>query len=144
MTSAPKRSPQMPTAVRQTPLTATESPSASSRGERRLDGQAHARRRCESTAATVPRSATSPVNNGLTTPAGGAESRTSSPRPCSQSSVSARSASAIALDALALERVARRAAAEQQRREEEAHLVDLAGVEERAGQVRAALEQDRR
>ena len=34
-------------------------------------------------------------------------------------------------------------AAEHDRREEQADLVDLAGVEERAGQVRAALEQDR-
>src|SRR5215208_7448902 len=35
------------------------------------------------------------------------------------------------LDALALQRVARRAAAEDQRRDEEPQLVDLAGVEER-------------
>ena len=47
------------------------------------------------------------------------------------------------LDPLALERVARRAAAEQQRREEEPDFVDLARVEERPGEVRAALEQDR-
>ena len=48
-----------------------------------------------------------------------------------------------ALDALALERVAGVRAAEHDGREEQADLVDLAGVEERAGQVRAALEQDR-
>ena len=48
------------------------------------------------------------------------------------------------LDALALERVARGAAAEQDRREEQAHLVDLARVEERARELRAALQQDRR
>src|SRR5207253_2196938 len=47
------------------------------------------------------------------------------------------------LDALALQRVARLTAAEHQRREEQADLVDLAGVEEGAGQVRAALQQDR-
>ncbi len=48
------------------------------------------------------------------------------------------------LDAFALERVARGAPAEQQRREEQPEFVDLAGVEERAREVRAALEQDRR
>ena len=45
--------------------------------------------------------------------------------------------------AAALERVARGAPAHDQRREEQAHLVDLAGVEERACEVRTALEQDR-
>ena len=71
-----------------------------------------------------------------------AETSRSSPMR-SQSSVSARLGVGDRLGALALERVARGAAAEHDRREEQADLVDLAGVEERAGQVRAALEQDR-
>ena len=78
----------------------------------------------------------------ITTPAAAREMSRSSPTR-SQSSVSARSASAMRLDALALERVARGAPAEQDRREEQPQLVDLAGVEERARQLRAALEQDR-
>src|SRR5580704_2301088 len=45
--------------------------------------------------------------------------------------------------ALALERIARRPAAQHHRREEQTHLVDLAGVHERTGEMRAALEQDR-
>ena len=48
-----------------------------------------------------------------------------------------------ALGALTLERVAGAGAAEHHRGDEEADLVDLAGVEERAGQARPALEQDR-
>ena len=48
------------------------------------------------------------------------------------------------LGALALERVAGARAAEHDGRHEQADLVDLAGVQERAGEVRAALEQDRR
>ena len=59
------------------------------------------------------------------------------------SSASARIGVGDLLDALALERVAGAAAAEQQRRDEQPRLVDLAGVEERAGQVRAALEHER-
>ncbi len=47
------------------------------------------------------------------------------------------------LDALALERVARVGAADHDRREEQADLVDLARVEERARELRPALEQDR-
>ena len=61
----------------------------------------------------------------------------------SQSNVSARSASEIRSTPFALQRIAGGAAAEQQRREEQADLVDLAGVEERAGEMRAALEQHR-
>jgi hypothetical protein len=47
------------------------------------------------------------------------------------------------LDALGLDRVARGLAAEEHRRDEEPQLVDLLRVEERAGELRAALEQDR-
>ena len=43
-----------------------------------------------------------------------------------------------ALDAFALQRVAGGAAAEQQRRQEQAQFVDLAGVEERTGEMRPA------
>src|SRR5919197_266433 len=134
MTSAPKRSPLRPTAVRQTPLTLTESPSESSRAS----GDSIASRTpslVECTSATVPRSATRPVNNRLPLP-----------QPRRQQDVAGH---ALALegqraqrvgdrvDALALQRVARRAPAEQQRGDEEPQLVDLARVEERAGQVRA-------
>ena len=49
-----------------------------------------------------------------------------------------------ALGALALERVAGARAAEHDRRDEQADLVHLARVQERAREVRAALEQDRR
>src|SRR6476659_2461579 len=61
ITSAPKRGAQSPTAVRQTPLTATESPSRSSlvNDDSKLRRAPSAVR---STEATVPRSATRPVN----------------------------------------------------------------------------------
>ncbi len=49
-----------------------------------------------------------------------------------------------ALDALALERVARVGAAEHDRRDEQPQLVELTGVEERPGELRPTLEQDRR
>ena len=48
-----------------------------------------------------------------------------------------------ALHALALQGVSRGATAVQDGRQEEAHLVDLTGIQERAGELRAALQQDR-
>src|SRR3712207_3715783 len=73
MTSAPKRSPlQSPTAVRQTPLTATESPSLSSAAS----GDSIATRTPSAvscTSATRPRSWTSPVNTSPLPQASGDE-----------------------------------------------------------------------
>src|SRR5205085_4864773 len=123
-------------AVRQTPLTATLSPSASSAAS----GELIAIRTpslVASTDVTVPRSSTRPVNT--------------SPLPDARAdqevvgdllAVERQRPQRLGdlLDALALERVARLTAADQQRREEQADLVDLACVEERAGQVRAAFE----
>src|SRR3954454_16793854 len=64
ITSAPKRGPHRPTAVRQTPLTAIESPSDSS--EASLDSKVRRAPSSErSTVATMPRSSTSPVNISL-------------------------------------------------------------------------------
>ena len=141
ITSAPKRSPHRPTAVRQTPLTATESPSDSSRAS----GDSMARRTpslVECDLGDRPEVGDEAREQPPTTPAG-APRAARRRRPCSQSRVSARSASEMRVDALALERVARRAPAEQQRGDEQAQLVDLAAVEEGARQVRAALEQHR-
>src|SRR4051812_29133452 len=139
ITSAPKRSPQMPTAVRHTPLTATESPSPSSCASR----DSTVRRTPSpvvSTAATVPRSATRPVN---TSPL--LQTRADEDVVGNLAAVERQRLERLGylLHALALERVARRAAAEHERRDEQARLVDLACVEERAREVRAALEQNR-
>ena len=142
MTSAPKRSPlHSPTAVRQTPLTAIESPSLQLRGERRLDRQAHAVGGLVDLGRPFRSDWTSPVNTAHHSFRRADTSR-SSPTRLALQREGAHGLGDL-LDALALERVARGAPAEQQRREEEADLVDLAGVEERAGEVRAALEQDR-
>ena len=143
MTSAPKRSPSTAVAVRQTPLTATESPSPSSPASARRERQAHAVGGRVRPRRPSPRSCDEPGEH--------AAHHSLQPRGDQQVvadalAVERQRAQRVgdALDALALERVARGAAAEQQRREEQADLVDLAGVEERARQVRAALEQDRR
>ena len=133
--------PQRPIAVRQTPLTATSRPRASSRAS----GDSNARRTpscVASTAATVPEVCDQPGEHAHHSRRRALISRSSA----TLLAVERERAQRVGdlLDALALQRVARLAAAEQQRREEQAHLVDLAGVEERAGQVRAALEQDRR
>src|SRR3954468_20643398 len=135
ITSAPKSSPpHRPVAVRQTPLTATESPSLSSPARREVMAM-RTPSRVASTPVTVPRSSTRPVNT----------SPLLDPRADQQVALDALAlqrerAQRIGdlLDALALERVARCAAPDQDRRQEEPDLVDLAGVEEAAGQVRAA------
>src|SRR3954454_11129450 len=134
ITSAPKRGPHRPTAVRQTPLTATESPSDSS--EASFDSKVRRAPSSErSTVATMPRSSTRPVNTSPLLQAGRDQQvvldllAVERDRPQRVGDV---------LDALALERIARLPAAEDHRREEQPHLVDLAGVEERAGQVRPA------
>src|SRR5919197_829664 len=138
MTSAPKRSPSTPTAVRQTPLTATESPSESSPAS----GETIARRTpsvVALTSATVPRSATRPVNTALPLPQPGRDQHVAGDLVAVERQCAQRIGDRV--DALALERVACAAAAEQQRREEQAYLVDLAAVEECAGEVRPALEE---
>src|SRR5829696_9499789 len=141
MTSALKRPPSIAVAVRQTPLTATESPSESS-GARAVRTARRTPSAVASTAVTVPRSATSPVNIR----------RSPLAHPGRDQDV-VRDALALereragglgdALDPLPLQRVARGGAADDHRGDEQADLVDLAGVEERAGQVGPALEQDR-
>src|SRR3954451_6577882 len=140
MTSAPNSSPpHTPVAVRQTPLTATLSPSESSRAS----GDVIAIRTpsfVASTEVTVPRSSTSPVNTSPL-PQPGADQQVVGDLVAVQGERAQRLGDL--LDAFPLQRVARLAPADHQGREEEADLVDLAGVEERAGKVRAALEQDR-
>src|SRR5688572_15612739 len=135
MTSAPKRSPlHSPTAVRQTPLTATLSPSLSS--DASFDSIAtRTPSDVSCTSATFPRSWTSPVNTRLPLLETSRDEQVVADGVARQRQRPQRVVDA--LDALALERVARGAAAEQQRRQEKPDLVDLAGVEERAGEVRA-------
>src|SRR3954471_844613 len=136
-------------AVRHTPLTATESPSPISRAiavaiTRRVPSPSR------SAASIVPRSWTSPVKTP-TTPSQTTRARSPFPQPRRQQHVLAHllhlhgeRARGLGdpLHALALQRVARARAAEHDRRDEQPHLVDLAGVEEGAREVRAALEQD--
>src|SRR4051812_3787216 len=139
ITSAEKCPSAIRVAVRQTPLTATESPSAIS-GARPVRTASRTPSAPASTAETVPRSWTSPVNTSpLPQPRGDQDVVGDT------LDVEAQRAGGLGdlLDALALERVARARAADHHGRDEQPDLVDLAGVEERAGQVRAALEQDR-
>src|SRR4051794_15755822 len=141
ITSAPKSSPpHRPTAVRQTPLTAIESPSLSSPASGELT-LSRTPSRVWSTRWTVPRSWTSPVNTSPLSEPGAHQQIVAD-----GIAVQCERAHGVgdALDPAALERVARLAPADDQRREEQARLVDLPGVEERPGEVRAALEQDRR
>src|SRR4051794_38062913 len=142
MTSAPNSSPpHIPTAVRHTPLTATLSPSLSSRasGVRTLSRTPSGVR---STRCTSPRSWTKPVNNRSPLP----QSRLDEQVLPHRLPVERQRPRGVGdlLHAAALHRVARRTSADEDRREEQAHLVDLPRVEERARDVRAALEQDRR
>src|SRR4051794_29589250 len=119
MTSAPKRSPQMPVAVRQTPFTATESPSATSRASG-VSKVSRAPSAVVSTAATVPRSWTRPVNTArseLLQP--GRDQHVVLDRLALQRQRADRVADA--LRALALERVAA-PPADEQRRQEQPHL----------------------
>src|SRR5580704_13100475 len=157
------------TAVRQTPSTAIESPSLNSPASA-VAIRSVAPSASRSTAAMRPRSAISPVNklppprSSATVPAARAHTRTRArggvhqqqPSPLAQPrgdeqiladarAVEGERAQGLrdALDAFALERVAGGAPAEQQRREEQADLVDLAGVEEGTGEMGTALEQNR-
>src|SRR5680860_1158502 len=121
ITSAAKESARTPRAVRQTPFTATESPSASSPASG-LATESRAPSPSRSTAATVPVASTSPVNI----------SASPIPQPGDDQHV--------VVDALD---GARLAPAGEQRRDEHPRLVDLARLEEDAGEVGAALEQQR-
>src|SRR4051794_39056695 len=143
MTSAVKASSSTVVAVRHTPLMATESPGETSgvsvvRTCRRTPSAV------SSTVATSPRSMTSPVNISgppLPLPDAGRDQdvvadalRVQRQRPHRLGD---------ALGSLALERVARAGAPEDDGRDEERDGVDLAGVQERAREVRAALDHDR-
>src|SRR5919202_2516465 len=138
ITSAPKPPPPGPTAVRQTPLTATESPSRSSSAND-VETRSRTPSSVASTATTVPRSATSPVNMRSPLPQPRGDEHVAGERLARQRQRAHRVGDAV--DALALEGVARRPAAQHQRRDKEPDLVDLARVHERAREVRAALEQ---
>src|SRR5919198_3609234 len=138
ITSAPKRSPSTPTAVRQTPLTATESPSESSPAS----GERIARRTpsvVALTSATVPRSATRPVNTALPLPQPGRDQHVAGDLVAVERQGAQRVGDRV--DALALERVACAAAAEQQRREEPADPLDPPPLQERAREVRPPFEE---
>src|SRR5680860_1890765 len=141
ITSAAKESARTPRAVRQTPFTATESPSASSPASG-LATESRAPSPSRSTAATVPVASTSPVNI----------SASPIPQPGDDQHVVVDALDVERdrahrvvdpLDALRLDRGARLAPAGEQRRDEHPRLVDLARLEEDAGEVGAALEQQR-
>ena len=122
-------------------MTATESPSRSSPRERRPHRQPHAvGRGVDGGDRSQVRD--QPGEHAYHSRMRAVISTSSATR--SQSSESARTAAAIrsAPSPSSGSRALR--AAEHDRRDEQADLVDLAGVEERARQVRAALEQDRR
>ena len=141
MTSAAKTPSAIVVAVRQTPLTATESPSLSSPASEVLHGQAHA----------VGRGVDGGDRAEVRDQPGEHAYHSRMRAVISTSSADARAlqrerahGGGDALGALALERVARARSAEHDRRDEQADLVDLARVQERAREVRAALQQDRR
>src|SRR6266498_1945129 len=120
------------TAVRQTPLTAIESPGASSAASAVSTSSLPAL-----SARTTPLSATSPVNISPLLQAGDDQDVVLDPLGLERER--ARACGDVA-DADALYRGPRLRPAEDQRRDEHAHLVDLAGLEEGAREVRAALE----
>src|SRR5438874_2694873 len=142
MTCAANCSPPTSQAVRQTPLTAIESPASSSRA-RGVSIRTVAPASPSSKATTVPRSVISPVNTAA---------------PCRRPSPLAQArgdqqviADALALqrerpqrlrdvlDPLALQRIAR-GTAQQQRCEEQPQLVDLARIQKRPRQARTTLQ----
>src|SRR4051794_12763913 len=141
ITSALKRPSAIAVAVRQTPLTATESPSPISRASavatasRTPSGVA-------STPQTVPLSATRPVNirRSPLAHAGRDEDVVGDVQALQRERAGGLG---DPLHPLALQRIAGGRAADHDGRDEQADLVHLAGVEERARQVRTALEQDR-
>src|SRR3954469_20877363 len=138
ITSARKPSADGSTAVRHTPLTATESPGASS-APSGVDTRRRTPSPSSSTASTLPMPATSPVNIGLPLLEARADQHVVADS-LDRHRLGAQGG-ADAVDARARNRGAGAAAAGHDRRDERVVLVDLAGVEERAGQVRTALEQ---
>src|SRR3954466_6093529 len=141
ITSAANPSASAPTAVRQTPLTATESPS------RRSPASADCTRsRTPSSAASrappAPRPAIRPVNTRSPLLEARGDEDVAGERLARERQRPQRVGDAV--DALALQRVARGPPAHHERRGEQAALAARARVHERAGKVRAALEQDAR
>src|SRR3954453_20166674 len=139
ITSPPRRAASAPTAVRQTPWTATESPSRRSAASR-VCTRSRTPSSVARTATTVPRSAMSPVNTRSPFLQPGGDEHVAGERLARQRQRAQRVGDAV--DALALARVARGAPSEDERRDEEPALVDPPRVHERAREVRAALEQD--
>src|SRR5215212_3988218 len=141
MTSARKPAGSTAVAVRQTPSTATESPSRSSEAS-----AVRTRRRTPSavvsTASMRPRSCTSPVNIGSPFSQSGADEQVVSDPLAVERQCAHRLRDR--LRALALERVAGGAPAHDDGPEEDPDLVDLPGVVAGAGEVGAALEQHAR
>src|SRR5918994_2558581 len=139
ITSAEKPSRLGSTAVRQTPLTATESPGSSSPAS-----SLRTRRRTpppsRSSDSTVPVPATSPVNTSPIPEAGDDQDVVVDALGLDRRRALRRG---DLLDADALDGRLRLGPAEQQRRHEHARLVDLARLEEGASEVRSALEQER-
>src|SRR4029453_8349788 len=137
--SASNLLPSTSTAVRQTPLTSTESPGLSSPAS----GASPSRRAPPSwreIPLTVPSACTSPVNVGLPLFQPRLKQQVVTDRVAGK-----REGSLRGLDrfrALTLERNACRTPTNRYRRDEEPQLVDLAGVEERPRQVGTAFEQD--
>src|SRR5436190_18121347 len=131
------------------PLTAIESPGFSSAASR-----VRTRRRApspsRSTAPTTPKSPIRPVN--ISSVRASREGLSPLAQPCGYQDVLADPLALECqrthrlrdvLDAAPLQGVARGAAAQQQGREEQPDLVDLLGVQKRARQVRAALQEER-
>src|SRR3954469_23833380 len=141
ITSAPKPSADGSTAVRHTPLTATESP-----GARSAPSAVDTRRRTpspsSSTALTLPMPATSPVNTSRSPLLETRADQDVVADPLDLDGVGAQGG-ADRVDALAGDRRPGAPAARHERRDEGVILVDLAGVEERAREPRTALEQQR-
>src|SRR5688572_20030450 len=138
ITSAVKRPPPVSTAVRQTPLIDTESPRAI--GSTFVSTVSRTPSPLRSIPATRALSCTTPVNTSpLLQP--GADQEVAVDQLVLD--VKGLPRLADALDALPAKHRQRGAAARDDRRDEHAHLVDLVDVEERARQMRAALEQDR-
>src|SRR5919204_1365230 len=139
ITSARKAPSATVTAVRQTPLTAIESPSLSSSAS-----EVSTSRRDPagsfSTARTLPRSRTSPVNTSPLRHPGADEHVVMHALDLAGERANR---GVDRLHALAFERHSRMAAAHEDRRDKQAHLIDLARVEERTRQVRPTLEQQR-
>src|SRR5687767_5519517 len=140
ITSASKAPPSTRAAVRQTPLTATESLSARSPASR-VRTRSRAPSAPESIASTLPTSAMRPVNNSPLPQARLDEHVVAYPL---DAGVERARGVGDRGGAPPLDHGARAASAKDDRRDEEREPVDLSGVEERARERRPALEQDAR